>query len=41
MKQIKREGCGAGDCIFNVCFRCVREVIHIDETSKCLCYKLD
>ena len=41
MKQVKREGCGASDCIFNTHFRCIKNSIYVDETTKCLCYELE
>ena len=41
MKQVKRIACGAGDCIFNKHFRCTKELITVDDTSKCLDYKME
>lgn len=35
-KTITREACGAGDCIYNKLFRCVRTSIEVDETTKCM-----
>ena len=36
MKQIKREGCGATQCVFNKHFRCTLKQITIDDNTKCL-----
>lgn len=36
MKEIKREACGVSDCIFNEHFRCTKDFIIIDDSSKCL-----
>lgn len=36
--MVKRPGCGAGDCIHNVLFRCEKGPINTDNTTKCLDY---
>lgn len=37
--EINRIACGAIDCIYCSAFRCMRDSIEIDETSKCMSYE--